>query len=338
MKLLWLIDNYGFSGCSYGFATHRKNMQDALLAAGVELTHDPGDSYDLVVHPVFPHRFRPIPEKKNVLFTAAAEMSEPSTWRKRIERANVLVLTCEHSKRVCAEYYSGPIEVCPEGVDSALFQFYERRKPPPGERFRFLFVGNGLEDYRKGLFYVVSAWKRWKESGRRPKNARLYIKTTSARGFYSRTSLLNMDGMIWDGRDLPVKEIIDLYNSAHAFVFPSCGEGWGLTLTEAMATGLPCIWTHWSAMIDYADESIGYPITKFKMTPFWKPPREPGIGKPDCVGAAADEDAIIEAMKAIYRNYPEALKRGRRASERMHGSYTWTHAAEKFIKICERYV
>ena len=40
-----------------------------------------------------------------------------------------------------------------------------------------------------------------------------------------------------DFRDLPRSELIDLYHSAHAFIFPSVGEGFGLTLAEAMATG-----------------------------------------------------------------------------------------------------
>jgi hypothetical protein len=42
-------------------------------------------------------------------------------------------------------------------------------------------------------------------------------------------------------------------------------------------------------------------------------------------------------MEEVYHNYPEALRRGKRASERMHIQYTWAQAAEKFIAICERY-
>jgi hypothetical protein len=43
-------------------------------------------------------------------------------------------------------------------------------------------------------------------------------------------------------------------------------------------------------------------------------------------------------MEQIYHSYDHALGRGRRASERMHSQYTWAQAAEKFIKICEKYI
>ena len=35
--------------------------------------------------------------------------------------------------------------------------------------------------------------------------------------------------------------LVQMYHHAHAFCFPSMGEGFGLTLAEAMATGLPVI-------------------------------------------------------------------------------------------------
>jgi hypothetical protein len=42
-------------------------------------------------------------------------------------------------------------------------------------------------------------------------------------------------------------------------------------------------------------------------------------------------------MTRIYENYPLALEKGKRASERMHAQYKWSDAAARFIEICERF-
>jgi hypothetical protein len=137
-------------------------------------------------------------------------------------------------------------------------------------------------------------------------------------------------------RDLPIDALVELYNSAHAFVLPSQGEGWGLTLTEGMATGLPCIWTAWSAMLDYADSTIGYPIGNFKLAEMRLAREESeAVGKP-AYGADLDPGALMETMDRLYHEYRWALQLGRRASERMHTRYTWRQAAEKFVASCER--
>ncbi len=40
--------------------------------------------------------------------------------------------------------------------------------------------------------------------------------------------------------------LTQIYRAVDAFVLPSHGEGWGLTLMEAMAMALPTIGTRWS--------------------------------------------------------------------------------------------
>ena len=168
--------------------------------------------------------------------------------------------------------------------------------------------------------------------GRKPRNCQLYVKGQSESKMPE--AFFRDIQIITDRNISTVRELARIYGDAHAFIMPSAGEGWGLCLCEAQATGLPCIWTAWSAMLDYADETTGYPITQFSMAPFWPTGRE-NIGNP-CLGAVASEAAIIERMEEIYGAYPEALARGKAASERMHSRYTWAQSAEKFNQICER--
>ncbi len=318
-------------------SVHRRKLKDAVMAAGVHVTVDPREPHDLAVHVQIPNRFSPIPGDRNLLFTAT-ELTEPLAWGNNVSEAVMLVVPCEYSRKVCQRYFPGPVEVCPEGIDPALFRYHERSQPGPGP-FRFLFVGNGgTISSRKGMHIVMEAWKEWFFSGRMPPNAELYLKTSDMPGPELQTfgpPKLPF-GMTVDTRILSVHELVALYNGAHAFVLPSQGEGWGLTLTDAMATGLPCAWTHWSAMLDYGDETVGYPVTDFRMVPMIVGADEPGANSSPAFGAEVSTTSLIRAMHRIYRDYDHALQLGRAASERMHALFTWGQSAERFIKICER--
>lgn len=55
--------------------------------------------------------------------------------------------------------------------------------------------------------------------------------------------------------DLNESQIIGLYQGAHAFVFPSRGEGFGLPAAEALAMGLPLITTGFGGQADFATQT-----------------------------------------------------------------------------------
>ncbi len=237
LKILWAVDGYQFSGGGYGFSIHRLKMKEALIAAVVNLCFDPRDDFDLAVHIIRPDRFCPIPGKKNLLFTAC-EMTAPTVPLSA--DPDILVAACTHSRSVFSKYYPGLIiEVCPEGIDPALFPFYQRSEPAADEPFRFLFVGN-IADTRKGVGFILSAWNSWLRSGRMPRNCQLCIKTTGLPGpelqFYNAVNgaagvdfssfpapTPKLPGIVWDTRNIPVTKLAALYNSAHAFVLVSCG-------------------------------------------------------------------------------------------------------------------
>ena len=353
MKLLWASDVATFQHGGGGYTVHSFKMQEALRAAGIIITRDPTENYDLAVHIIRPDRFYPIPGKPNLLFTMT-EVTEPVVWGPTVKDATVLVTPCKYSADVFARHYSGPIEICQEGCDPERFPFIERKAPGPGEPFVFLYVGNDFFGVRKGACWAYSAWKKWLASGRMPVHCQLYMKTTEIPGpelqYYqdyegrlmpdqmmtAMQPILDAGGpradqlqalmakmpprriapLITDCRHLSVAELVQLYGRAHAFLFPTLGEGWGLTLTDGLATGIPAIWTHNTAMLDYADESIGYPLTDLSPVPFWPPgenkrgtrdellARPALVGDPIYYGSGPSDDGIIEAMEKLMGDYP----------------------------------
>lgn len=104
--------------------------------------------------------------------------------------------------------------------------------------------------------------------------------------------------------------------SLDAFCSLHRAEGFGLTIAEAMAAGLPTVATLCPAVSDYLDEASGYPVPfrPVKAAPLVDDP-DPGFwAEPDIAVAAA-------ALVAIRDNRGEAQRRGMAAAARIAQLY-----------------
>jgi len=113
----------------------------------------------------------------------------------------------------------------------------------------------------------------------------------------------------------------NMYKSADAFVLATHGEGWGRTIMEAMAMGLPTLVPLWGGVTEYAKKDIVVPIVV------------PGLERPPRVWplfgnynkhhwAKVDVPEIQKAMRWTYENPVEAKAIGQRAQDNMFEFYT----------------
>lgn len=159
--------------------------------------------------------------------------------------------------------YSGfkhPIFIVPLGLSQVMHDSpvpASLQRPHGDQPFRFLHISSAFE--RKGIDCLLTAYF---EHFTKEDAVELFIKS-----FPNPHHDLESTVQEWQQRfpqgprvhvelaDLNESQIIGLYQSAHAFVFPSRGEGFGLPAAEAMAMGLPLITTGFGGQTDFATQT-----------------------------------------------------------------------------------
>jgi len=322
-RVCWATRYEGI-GNAYGYSVHNARSREALQQAGVRMDADA----PIAFHVAPAHLFKPLPGKTNVLYMAWETDTLPRAHRDGMAQADAIVVTASFLVPLVRDAFpEKPVFLCHEGVDTTRYGF-RRRVKPLNKPFRFLWVG--APNARKGWELVMQAWRPFEGDGR----AELYLKTTVTNRFE------RYGNVLFDSRNLPGEELAALYHSAHAFLFPSFGEGFGLTLAEAMATGLPAAYTPWSSLTDLADATCGYPL-RFKTLSAWATPdgglctgpAAPGPGAVRTRVAQADPSHLAECMVEITRHYPRAIRKGERAARRIRDRFTWKRTGQNLSVI-----
>lgn len=134
------------------------------------------------------------------------------------------------------------ISVIPYGAPLEYF----RPQPKPDDCFRAIYVGR-LEP-RKGIHYLLSAWKSLKLP-----NAELWLVGINE---YPSGWLDQYAGTFRHIPSVPHAALNEYYSAADILVFPSLVEGFGLVLLEAMACGIPAIASTNTAGPDLIDDGV----------------------------------------------------------------------------------
>ena len=186
------------------------------------------------------------------------------------------------------------VVVTPRAADDTAF--YPAASPP--ERFAVLFAGDiGL---RKGLPYLLEAWDRLALPG-----AELWLAgRVRSDGRFLAERYGQRDDVRFPGH---VADMPALYRQASICVLPSLSEGSAKVLYEAMASGLPIVYT--TACGAVAQNGVE------------------GIQVP-----ARDVDALALAIERLYQDADLRRAMGQ-AGVRLMAEYTWEHARARWLRL-----
>ncbi len=360
--LFWATPEHDLVANALGYNTHNKNMKKH---GEPFFDYTPDAEIALSIIPA--NKFTPIPGKFNVLFTMWELLDVPPSYIEGMNRADALIVPCSFCKDLFSKHFpKKKIWVCNEGVDEEKFKLKKREFPKlsKGEKFRFLWVGApnprkghtiiqetvkvfantpSVEVYMKTTMpkldwwgTLKASWKRRHEIMRNEKGELQSLKRMIQRipKPYHNDKVIRLgkfQNIILDTRKLPLNELIELYESAHCFILPHLGEGWGLTLSEAMATGAPCISVAKTGCADFFDDTVGYDL------------------KTDVIGQDISRDYdldsarayvprvmdLLDKMQSVMIDYKKAAAKGVLASHRIRERFTWKIAGKRLRQVID---
>lgn len=148
---------------------------------------------------------------------------------KEIDNAEYIVTLSSFAASTYKEYAPEKnIISIPLGVDSSKF-IYKEKNPGNGV-FNYLFVGNVT--YAKGIDILIEAFHQISA-------ANMQLTFAGAKG--DAYKLLSKDKRIKYAGKLSYHDLNKLYQQSDVLILPSRLDGFGMVVTEAMATGTPAI-------------------------------------------------------------------------------------------------
>lgn len=294
---------------------------------------NPGEAeIDLVLNETDHHYFYHDYQNYRIAYNVWETTQQPENFFKRLLEFDEMWVPSKWQRDCTIEqgYPAEKIFVIPEGVDTLVFY------PDPGAKHeltqdgRFKFFLAGRWDYRKSTKEIVEAFlKTFKKE--EPVDLIVSIDNPfSGDGLETTEKRLAHFGLN-DDRIKVIhfpdrKEYVNLLKSCGAFLSCARSEGWNLPLIEAMACGVPAIYSNCSGQLEFA-EGKGHPVKILGQVPARDADYNHFNGASGNYYEPDFED-LGRVMLDVYQNSAEYRKKAVRESAQIHADFNWDRVAE----------
>jgi FkbM family methyltransferase len=294
----------------------------------------PAGTADAFVRHQWPPRFTPPPMGHWILMQPWEFGSLPASWIEPIKQMVDEVWVPSQWVRRCFVESGIPedrVQVVRLGVDPAAFNVDNPPLPlRTRKRFKFLFVGGSI--HRKGIDILLDAYSR---SFTSKDDVCLVIKDMGTGTFYKGMTAEQRIAELqakpgapeieYLSQTLNAQELAGLYTACDCLAHPFRGEGFGLPIVEAMASGLPVIVTGYGPTLDYCSQETGYLIpAKLVRFPEKRINNEPTVDYPWL--AEPDAGVLQSFLRHVVEHPEEARAKGQAARKHILANFTWTQA------------
>lgn len=226
-------DGYGMSGAM---------MRKEMIRYGIYLNPRFNNQEVAFVYHIPSLGVEQIMSPKSLLYTMFESDKLPPEFITPLTEPTVVATPAKEVTAIFKQYRQD-VETIPLGYNQKTFKYIQRDWTKKEE---FVMLHYDAFKHRKGWDILLNAYDQ--EFTAKDK-VRLIFKTTLTNtpylGEYRNIEVIR-------GK-LPQSELMTLLARAHLFVYPTRGEGFGLTPLEAMATGLPAIVPNVMGCAEYWD-------------------------------------------------------------------------------------
>lgn len=218
--------------------------------------------------------------------------------------------------------------IVPLGYNDRVFKYIERQLPLDTKK-PFTFIHYNSLNHRKGFSEVFKAFT---EEFKKNEPVKLILKSTDRRPPIPimKDIYPNIDVIC---EHMTEAELMELLGTADCMLYPSRGEGFGITPLEGMATGLPAIVPNAHGISEYFNANYMLEVKADE--------RCPGLYqrfKGEDVGemVICDVKDLRRQMRYAYEHQAEMHELGKSASEYVK-KYTYRNTADALGKIITKW-
>lgn len=311
-------------GGTDGYGTSSRLIARELEGLGIRVqTNYAGQKIALLYHN--PYSVMQLESPFRIIYTMFESDHIPDDWIEYLQAADKVLVPSHWCQAVFAK--SGiKTEVVPLGYDDTIYTPIER-EIKRDVRKDFTFLHYNAFNVRKGFPEVFKAFvKAFKQD----EPVKLILKTTLDKAPIPILKDQYPNIEVIEGKKSS-KELMQIIARSDCFVFPSRGEGFGMTPLEAMATGIPAIVPNAHGISEYFNREFMYEVNVGGTCPgLYSRYKNMDVGNM----VICDVDHLAQQMRYVYEHQTEAHEMGQKAAQ-FAKDWTIRKTAEKLKVIID---
>lgn len=270
------------------------------------------------------------PGKINIGYNVWESTRYPNSFFDLIKKYDQFWVASEWHRNCLIEqgYNSSKVKVVPEGIDSSIFCPVNNFS---FDKFRFLVIGKW--EYRKSTEEII---RNFLQCFKDHTDVELLLSVdNSFLGLTGDKVKERLDSLDLSNNNIKIyhfpntDEYLRLLKNCNIFVSCARGEGWNLPLIEAMACGIPSLYSDWGAQLEFA-KNLGLPV-KIKGEVSAKNDFGNSVVGNYC---EPDWEDFRRVLRYSYENFKEIKNKALVESKFIRDTFTWENAA----KIADRHI